>query len=99
MTLTKLLELNLHKYEDEVKTIVDKSVKEMSMEKSLKEFTEIWANMEFKYESHPCLNIKLLKCTEDVIEKLEDNQVPNRRRNILSVALYSFIKRQEFYIF
>lgn len=73
--MTDLLELNLHQYEEEVKTIVDKSVKEMSMEKSLKEFATVWSNMEFKYEMHPCLNIQLLKCGEDVIEKLEDNQV------------------------
>lgn len=70
-----MLALNLHKYEDEVKTIVDKSVKEMSMEKCLKDFETTWANMEFKYEIHPYLNIKLIKCNEDVIEKLEDNQV------------------------
>ena len=32
-TLSDLLSLNLHKFEDEVKTIVDKATKEMSMEK------------------------------------------------------------------
>lgn len=73
--MTNLLALNLHKYEDEVKTIVDGSVKEMSMEKSLKEFAAVWSQKEFKYEVHPCLNIKLIKCSEDIIEKLEDNQV------------------------
>lgn len=67
--------MNLHQYEEEVKTIVDKSVKEMSMEKSLTEFEAVWSNMEFKYEIHPCLNIQLIKCSEDLIEKLEDNQV------------------------
>lgn len=75
MTLTNLLALNLHKYEEEVKNIVDKSVKEMSMEKSLKEFASTWSNMEFQYEIHPCLNVKLIKCSENVIEKLGDNQV------------------------
>lgn len=35
-TLADLLALNLHKYEEEVKTIVDKSVKEAAMEKTLK---------------------------------------------------------------
>ncbi|KAB7494344.1 hypothetical protein Anas_04768 [Armadillidium nasatum] len=37
-TLADLLSLNLHIYEDEVKNIVDKAVKEMSMEKTLKRF-------------------------------------------------------------
>jgi dynein heavy chain len=36
-TLSDLLSLNLHNYEDEVRGIVDKAVKEMSMEKVLKE--------------------------------------------------------------
>lgn len=35
-TLADLLALNLHKFEEEVKTIVDKSVKEAGMEKTLK---------------------------------------------------------------
>lgn len=46
-TLADLLELNLHTYEDEVKNIVDKAVKEMSMEKIIKvsyimKFSHIW---------------------------------------------------------
>jgi dynein heavy chain len=32
-TLADLLQLNLHKYEDEVRSIVDKAVKESGMEK------------------------------------------------------------------
>lgn len=35
-TLADLLALHLHEFEDEVKNIVDKAVKEMSMEKVLK---------------------------------------------------------------
>ena len=35
-TLADLLALNLHDFEDDVKNIVDKAVKEMSMEKVLK---------------------------------------------------------------
>lgn len=35
-TLADLLALSLHKYEEEVKTIVDKSVKEAAMDKTLK---------------------------------------------------------------
>lgn len=86
-TLTDLLELNLHQFEEEVKTIVDKSVKEMSMEKSLKEFSSVWCNLEFKYEVHPCLKIKLIKCNEDIIEKLEDNQVRTYKISVLYPSL------------
>ncbi len=34
--LSDLLALNLHKFEDEVRNIVDKATKELSMEKTLK---------------------------------------------------------------
>lgn len=36
-TLADLLQLNLHECEEEVKNIVDKAVKEMAMEKVLRE--------------------------------------------------------------
>jgi dynein heavy chain len=67
--------LNLHKCEDDVKNIVDKSVKEMNMEKSLKEFAEIWNTMQFEYLPHNRTQYNLLKVREELIEILEDNQV------------------------
>ena len=76
-TLSDLLSLNLHKYEDEVKTIVDKSVKEMSMEKVLRELNETWANMEFEHIKHPRTGITMLQASEELIETLEENQVRN----------------------
>lgn len=41
-TLADLLALNLHNFEEEVKNIVDKAVKENSMEKTLKELDTTW---------------------------------------------------------
>ncbi|KAK6645275.1 hypothetical protein RUM43_001551 [Polyplax serrata] len=74
-TLADLLELNLHKCEEEVKNIVDKAVKEMSMEKILRELHTTWSKMEFEQELHPRTGCNLLKTTEELIETLEDNQV------------------------
>jgi dynein heavy chain len=74
-TLSDLLSLNLHNYEDEVRGIVDKAVKEMSMEKVLKELNVTWAQMEFEHEPHPRTRITMLKTSEELIETLEDNQV------------------------
>lgn len=54
----------------------------MSMEKSLKEFTEIWSKMEFEYLSHPRTKVNLLRVREELIEILEDNQV--QLQNMLS---------------
>ncbi|XP_068619246.1 dynein beta chain, ciliary-like [Battus philenor] len=73
-TLADLLALSLHKYEEEVKTIVDKSVKEAAMEKTLKELEATWAIMEFDYTLHDRTGLKLPKASEELIETLEDNQ-------------------------
>uniref|UniRef100_F7AU91 AAA+ ATPase domain-containing protein n=1 Tax=Ciona intestinalis TaxID=7719 RepID=F7AU91_CIOIN len=74
-TLADLLMLNLHNFEDEVRGIVDKSVKEMGMEKILKELDITWGSMEFKYEPHTRTKIPLLQSDEELIETLEENQV------------------------
>ncbi|XP_014668470.1 PREDICTED: LOW QUALITY PROTEIN: dynein beta chain, ciliary-like [Priapulus caudatus] len=73
--LSDLLALNLHNFEDEVLGIVDKSVKEMAMEKTLKELDVTWASMEFEHELHARTKCKLLRSSEELIETLEDNQV------------------------
>lgn len=81
-TLSDLVSLNLHKYEEDVKIIVDKSVKEMNMEKSLNEFAETWKTMQFEYIIHPRTKYNLLKIREELIEVLEDNQI--QLQNIMS---------------
>lgn len=74
-TLNDLLKLNLHEYEDEVKNIVDKSVKEMAMEKVLKELNATWTVMQFDTEIHERTKLRLLAVSEEMIETLEENQV------------------------
>ncbi|XP_069945104.1 dynein beta chain, ciliary-like [Cherax quadricarinatus] len=74
-TLADLLQLNLHTYEDEVKNIVDKAVKEMSMEKIIKELDSTWATMEFMIDKHPRTGVALIRTSEEMIETLEENQV------------------------
>lgn len=87
-TLSGLLELNLHKYEEEVKNVVDKSVKEMAMAKSLREISTIWASMEFEYDSHERTKISILRSSEELIETLEDHQ--NQLQNMLSSKYISY---------
>ncbi|XP_057629488.1 dynein axonemal heavy chain 9 isoform X4 [Chionomys nivalis] len=74
-TLAHLLQLQLHHFEDEVRGIVDRAVKEMGMEKILSELQNTWASMEFQYEPHARTHVPLLQSDEDLIEVLEDNQV------------------------
>ncbi|NXD73362.1 DYH9 protein, partial [Eolophus roseicapillus] len=87
-TLADLLKLNLHNFEDEVHGIVDKAVREMSMEKVLKELKMTWSSMEFQYEPHPRTNIPLLKSDEELIETLEDNQV--QLQNLMTSKYIAF---------
>lgn len=74
-TLADLLELNLHDCEEEVKNIVDKAVKEMSMERYMKELNAIWSKMEFEKEIHARTGATLIRASEELIETLEENQV------------------------
>ncbi|KAM6897526.1 dynein beta chain, ciliary-like [Xenentodon cancila] len=74
-TLADLLKLNLHCFEEEVRGIVDKAVKEMGMEKVLSELNSTWKGMQFQYEHHHRTQVPLLRTDEELIETLEDNQV------------------------
>uniref|UniRef100_A0A672ZPD5 Dynein, axonemal, heavy chain 11 n=1 Tax=Sphaeramia orbicularis TaxID=375764 RepID=A0A672ZPD5_9TELE len=74
-TLKDLLGLQLHLFEDEVRTIVDKAVKEMTIEKVVTEISRAWASMELSYEDHHQTSVRLLKCDEELLETLEDHQV------------------------
>ena len=74
-TLADLLKLNLHNFEEEVRGIVDKAVKEMGMEKTLAEMDQIWSAFNFEHETHTRTGTKLLKSDEELVETLEDNQV------------------------
>ena len=74
-TFADLLALNLHKFEDEVKGIVDKAVKESAMEKVLRELDTTWTMMKFDVEAHSRTKTILLQPSDELIETLEDNQV------------------------
>ncbi|XP_006869595.1 PREDICTED: dynein heavy chain 17, axonemal [Chrysochloris asiatica] len=90
-TLADLLQLNLHKYEEEVRNIVDKAVKESGMEKVLKALDSTWSTMEFEHEPHPRTGTMLLKSDEVLVETLEDNQV-QLQNLMMSKYLSHFLK-------
>lgn len=87
-TLADLLKLNLHNFEDDVRGIVDKAVKELGMEKVLTELNTIWTGMEFQYEPHHRTQVPLLRSNEELIETLEDNQV--QLQNLMSSKYIAF---------
>ncbi|ELW68256.1 Dynein heavy chain 17, axonemal [Tupaia chinensis] len=90
-TLADLLQLNLHQYEDEVRNIVDKAVKESGMEKVLKALDSTWTTMEFEHEPHPRTGTMMLKSDEVLVETLEDNQV-QLQNLLMSKYLSHFLK-------
>ncbi|XP_032831905.2 dynein axonemal heavy chain 9 isoform X1 [Petromyzon marinus] len=87
-TLADLLQLNLHSFEDEVRSIVDKAVKEMGMEKVLRELRSTWGQMSFGYEPHPRTAVPLLRSDEELIETLEENQV--QLQNLMTSKYVAF---------
>ncbi|XP_016337659.1 dynein heavy chain 11, axonemal [Sinocyclocheilus anshuiensis] len=74
-SLEDLLALQLHRYEDVVHSTVRRAVKEMSTEKVLTEISQMWTRMEFSYEEHYRTAAPMLKCSDELIESLEDSQV------------------------
>lgn len=70
-TFNDLVMLKLHLYEDQVKELVDKAVKEQAIEKALVEIVKVWSDIGFEYEMLG--NKKLLKVSDDFMELLEDH--------------------------
>ncbi|CAF3056070.1 unnamed protein product [Rotaria socialis] len=91
-TLEELLNLNLYNYEEEVRNIVDKAVKEMSMEKTIKDIENTWTTMEFRADPHPRTGIRLLTASDELIETLEDHQV--QLQNMLQSKYIAFFQNQ-----
>ncbi|XP_021270931.1 dynein heavy chain 17, axonemal [Numida meleagris] len=91
-TLADLLQLNLHKFEDEVRGIVDKAVKESGMEKVLSALDSTWATMQFEHERHARTGVMLLKSDEVLIETLEDNQV--QLQNLMASKYLAFFLQE-----
>lgn len=87
-TLSELLDLQLHRYEEEVKNIVDKSVKEMGMEKMLTDINTNWRAMKFSADVHERTKLKVIRVREETLETLEENQV--QLQNMLSSKFVGF---------
>jgi dynein heavy chain, axonemal len=74
-SLQHLLDLELHKFEDEVGEIVDQASKEEKMETALAKLNEIWAKMEFQFVRHKATEICTIRMDEEDFDAMEDNQV------------------------
>lgn len=84
--LDNLLELNLHKFEEDVQEIVDRADKEIKLEAQLQQFKSTWIDLNFELDSHK--DVKIIRVPEEVVETLEDNQV--QLQNIASMRFNDF---------
>lgn len=73
--LRDLLQLELHKFEEEVGEIVDRAQKEEKMEQSLAKLKDTWSRVEFQFHQFKDTNVYTVKMAEEDFEALEDNQV------------------------
>jgi dynein heavy chain, axonemal len=74
-SLQQLLDLQLHKFEEEVGEIVDQASKEEKMETALVRLGETWAKMEFQFVQFGSTYVYTVKMVEEDFEALEDDQV------------------------
>ena len=77
-TLQELLTLQLHQYEDQVQTIIDKANKEQSIQKVLNDIGGTWKQMTLIFEQKSIsatTSVYLIKLPDTLVETLEDNQM------------------------
>lgn len=84
-SLQHLLDLELHKFEEEVGEIVDQAQKEEKMETALSRLGETWAKMEFQFLQHGQTEVYTVKMVEEDFEALEDDQVLLQVRHVSSL--------------
>jgi len=73
--LSDLLDLNLHKYADDVSEIVEKAQKEQAIEKVLRDVTNNWASITLLFGEHKKTGTPVLGELEETITQLETDQV------------------------
>eukprot|EP01135_Chromosphaera_perkinsii_P008555 Nk52_evm21s1400 gene=Nk52_evmTU21s1400 len=74
-TFRQFLDLKLLDFQDDVSEIVDKAIKEYSMDKSLTAVQESWINTAYPYAPLPQYESVQIKVDSQFQEKLEEDQV------------------------
>ena len=72
-TLQNLIDLELHRYAEDIGTIVEKSTKELGIEKALGKIEVAWDKLEFTYEYDKQYDTYLLGPIDDIVELLEND--------------------------
>ena len=73
--LNDMMILNLHQHKEAIEEIVETAMKELKIERKLKEIEEIWAKMELEYSSHKDTEMFIPRPSEEVVESMEAHQM------------------------
>ena len=77
-TLDNMFAMELHKYQEVAEAILNNAIKELSIEKGVKEIADTWAKLEFTVLKHHLGNEErghIMGPTDEVNQTLEDNQM------------------------
>ncbi|XP_033627732.1 dynein heavy chain 10, axonemal-like [Asterias rubens] len=88
-TLENLFAMELHNYKDVIGDIVTSASKELSIEKGIKEVSDVWDNMKFnvnKYMKGTQERGYILGAVDEVLQNLDDNSM-----NLQSMSASRFI--------
>ncbi|KAH8871924.1 Dynein heavy chain 10, axonemal [Schistosoma japonicum] len=88
-TLANIFAMNLHQFADQISEIVAFAIKELSIEKGVKEVEETWQNLNFSVINYTKAGQNrgyVLGSLDDIVQILEDNSM-----NLQSMASSKFI--------
>lgn len=73
--LNDMMTLNLHEHKAAIEEIVETVIKELKIEKKLKEIEQVWSKMEIDYAPHKDTEMFVPKPSEEVVEGIESHQM------------------------
>ena len=74
-TLNDMMSLNLHLHKEAIEDIVETAMKELKIERKLKEIKDSWAIMELDYTPHKDTEMFVPRPSEEVVESMESHQM------------------------
>ncbi len=74
-TLNDMMSLNLHLHKEAIEDIVETAMKELKIERKLKEIEDVWSSMELDYASHKDTELFVPRPSEEVVESMESHQM------------------------
>lgn len=88
-TLDNMFAMELHRYQDIAETIINHAIKELAIEKGVKQIAEVWNNMNFILHKH-LKGVEdrgyIVGSTDEIMQSLEDNSM-----NLQSMAASQFV--------